>query len=127
MMKDFDDHLDNYGDPGGYYGQAGTRNPEEPASAAYMPVSGLTNDGLGRMTPDYSMVNQASVWGPTRLDPFPPGVPAADITALLAYNWRDEEVDYYNVLASQDISAEELNKTHIFAAMNRINEWITRG
>ena len=196
-MKGFDDHLDNYGDPGdGYYGEAGTRNPEEPASAAYLPavqgdgtgfgkvwgveefdddpaeleaydkaelavingeypdteayfasrcnhvsqddtigacdrynyesqISGLTNDGMAVMTPDYSMINQASMWGPTRLDPFPPGVAKQDILAILAYNWRDEEVDYYDTLGSQDISAEELNKTHIFAAMNRVNDWIT--
>jgi len=133
MMKGFDDHLDNYGDPGGYYGEAGTRNPEEPASAAYLPATddyttgyGLTNDGIAVMTPDYAMVNQASVWGPTKLDPFPPGVAKQDILAILAYNWRDEEVDYYDTLVAQDISAEELNKTHIFAAMNRVNDWITR-
>jgi hypothetical protein len=137
----------------GYCGEAGTRNPEEPASAAYLPIgdsigdcdaynraiaedaaanddenpfTGRTNDGTGVMTTDYAMVNQASIWGPTKLDPFPPGVPKEDILALLAYNWRDEEVDYYNVLVAQDITADELNKTHIFAAMNRINDWINR-
>lgn len=116
----------------GYCGEAGTRNPEEPASAAYLPqnddsrISGFTNDGMAVMTPDYSMVNQASVWGPTRLDPFPPGVPKEDILALLARNWRDEEVDYYNALVAHDITADELNKTHIFAAMNRLNDWINR-
>lgn len=119
------DENDRYG--GGYCGEAGTRNPEEPASAAYLPAndtSGLTNDGTGVLTPDYSTISQASVWGPTRLDPFPPGIPKQDILALLKYNWKDEEEDYYDTLGSQDISAEELNKTHIFAAMNRISDWI---
>lgn len=119
-----DDHPPTMDEDPGFYDTYYTPKLAASARALGSEMSGLTNDGMGVMTPDYSMVNQASVWGPTRLDPFPPGIAKKDILALLAYNWQDEEVDYYNVLASQDISAEELNKHHIFAAMNRINDWV---
>lgn len=47
----------------------------------------------------------------------------ADLNALLAYNWRDEEADYYaNVVEYEDTTL--IDQTHIFPAMRRLNDWI---
>jgi hypothetical protein len=41
----------------------------------------------------------------------------ADINALLAYNWSDEERDYYEQNPDE-------RGGHIFATMHRINDWL---
>ena len=41
----------------------------------------------------------------------------ADINALLAYNWQDEERDYYEQNPDE-------RSGHIFVTMHRINDWL---
>jgi hypothetical protein len=40
-----------------------------------------------------------------------------DLTALLAYNWQDEERDYYEQNPDE-------RSGHIFTTMRRINDWL---
>jgi hypothetical protein len=135
----------------GYYGEAGTRNPEEPASAAYLPAGHFD-------TPEGSVYipSEAELDDPAPLELEDqaelavingeyPDVEAfyasrcnhkptpelssvqADVYALILYNWQSEETDYYNELrmAGDDADAKELiEKSHIFAVMKRLGEWV---
>lgn len=47
-----------------------------------------------------------------------------DLIALLAYNWRDEEADYYRSLVGED-DKTLVTETHIFPVMQRLNVWVT--
>jgi hypothetical protein len=159
-LKGFDDHLDNYGDPGGYYGEAGTRNPEEPASAAYLPAGHFDTPEGSVYIPseaelDVDEARSVFSWAEylaAEADVIAgkyPDIEAAlavrhlqeetssrmraarraaandytldrlktDINALLAYNWQDEERDYYKQNPDE-------RDGHIFVTMCRINDWI---
>jgi hypothetical protein len=106
----------------GYCGEAGTRNPEEPASAAYVPDTIGACDrynGIYTAGDEGNVIVNYSASGPAFYADRIPVTLKADLIALLAYNWQDEERDYY----AQDEAEDQQH--HIFKVMQRLNVWAT--